>query len=113
MVDLETARSLCLSLPEVNEYDHFGKPAYRVKKKIFATLWLDEKRSVVKLSKTEQPALCEEHYPAVFAVKGKWGEFGWTYVDLNKVSEAVFKKLLRAAWINVAPKTLAKKLNPP
>ena len=58
MVDLETARSLCLSLPEVNEYDHFGKPAYRVKKKIFATLWLDEKRSVVKLSKTEQPALC-------------------------------------------------------
>ncbi|MBI1766832.1 MAG: MmcQ/YjbR family DNA-binding protein [Bacteroidetes bacterium] len=112
MVDLETARSLCLSLAEVNEYDHFGKPAYRVKKKIFATLWLDEKRAVVKLSKTEQPVLCDEHHPAAFPVKGKWGDFGWTYVDLNKVSEAVFKKLLIAAWMNVAPKTLAKKLKP-
>jgi len=38
MVDLETARNYCLKLPEAEEYDHFGKPAYSVKKKIFATL---------------------------------------------------------------------------
>jgi len=48
MVDLETARKLCLSFQDVIEYDHFDKPAYKVKKKIFATLWLDEKRAVVK-----------------------------------------------------------------
>jgi len=44
MVDLESARSHCLKLPEVMEYDHFGKPAYGVRKKIFTTLCLDEKR---------------------------------------------------------------------
>ena len=109
MTDLETARNLCLALPEVNEYDHFGKPAYRVKKKIFATLWLDERRAVLKFSKEEQPFLCEQNHQCVFPVKSKWGAFGWTYVDLNKVSEDVFKKLLEAAWRNVAPKSLTKK----
>lgn len=109
MVDLETARNLCLALPQVEEYSHFEKPAYRVKKKIFATLWLDDKRAVLKFLKTEQPLFCEE-YQSVFPVKGKWGTFGWTYVDLNKVEESVFKKLLEAAWKNVAPKKLVKEM---
>ena len=109
MVDLETARNLCLALPQAEEYAHFEKPAYRVKKKIFATLSLDEKRAVFKFSKTEQPLLCEEHHQCVFPVKGKWGSFGWTYVDLNKVNEGVFKKLTEIAWKNVAPKSLMKK----
>lgn len=54
MVDLETARTACLKLLEAQDYDHFGKPAYRVNKKIFATLWLDEKRAVLKLSTNDQ-----------------------------------------------------------
>ena len=109
MVDLETARNLCLALPQTEEYDHFSKPAYRVKKKIFATLSLDERRAVLKLSKTEQLLFCEEHHQCVFPVKGKWGTFGWTYVDLNKVGKDVLKNLLEAAWKNVAPKSLMKK----
>jgi hypothetical protein len=109
MVDLESVRNLCLALPQVEEYDHFGKPSYRVKKKIFATLWLDDKRAVLKFSKTEQPLFCEEYPDYVFPVKGKWGTFGWTYVDLSKVNEGVFKKLLEVAWKNVAPKRLTKK----
>jgi len=111
MVNLEAARNMCLSFPEVDEYDHFEKPAYRVKKKIFATLWLEEKRIVVKLSKEVQPIFCDEYGPAVFPVKGSWGKFGWTDVDLNKVSEIVLKKLLKAAWMSVAPKALIKKLD--
>jgi hypothetical protein len=109
MVDVETAREICLALPESEEYDHFDKPAYRVKKKIFATLWLDDKRAVVKLSKTEQLQWCDEFHPAVLPVKGKWGQLGWTYVELNKVSEMILRKLIKAAWANVAPKTLVKK----
>jgi hypothetical protein len=108
MVDLETARNLFLALPQVEEYDHFGKPAYRVKKKIFATLWLDDKRAVLKLSKTEQPLFCEE-YPSVFPVKNKWGALGWTNVDLNKINESAFNKLIETAWKNVARKKLMKK----
>jgi len=110
-MDLETARNLCLSLPSVEEYDHFGKPAYRVGKKIFATLWLDRKWAVVKLSKLQQPELCEQYHRAVFPVKNKWGELGWTNVELDKISETAFRKLLGIAWANVAPKKLVKQLD--
>ncbi|SRR5258706_16383644 len=109
MVDLEMARSYCLKLPEVNEYDHFGKPAYRIKKKVFATLDLDKKRAVLKLSPTDQEFFCLEYSSAIFPVKGAWGKFGWTNVDLNKISASGFSKALTASWLNVAPKSLAKK----
>ncbi|MGC4021454.1 MAG: MmcQ/YjbR family DNA-binding protein [Cyclobacteriaceae bacterium] len=108
MIDVELAREICLSLPQAEEYDHLRKPAYRVKKKIFATLWLDERRAVLKLTKTEQLTLCEEFYPAVFRVKNKWGSLGWTNVDLNNVNGTDFKKLVKAAWTNVAPKSIQK-----
>ncbi|HTH54601.1 MAG TPA: MmcQ/YjbR family DNA-binding protein [Cyclobacteriaceae bacterium] len=109
MVDLETARNVLLSLPLVDEYDHFGKPAYRVGKKIFATLWLDNKRAVIKLSKLEQPLVCDEYKTMVFPVKSNWGRLGWTNVELEKVSDAAFKKLIALAWANVASKTAVKK----
>ena len=114
MVDLETARNYCLKLPEAEEYDHFGKPAYRVKKKIFVTLWLDEKRAVLKLSQADQNFYCMK-YSFLFPVKGAWGKYGWTYIYLNKASESVFWDLLTSAWLNVSPKSLAKKhgLNSP
>jgi hypothetical protein len=108
MVDLETARNACLSLPMVEEYDHFGKPAYRVGKKIFATLHLDRKRAVVKLSKWEQPEWCDQYDRAVSPVQNKWGQLGWTNVELEMMSEEVFGRLVRTAWANVAPKKIIK-----
>ena len=113
MVDVEMARNDCLKLPEVQEDDHFGNPAYRVKKKIFATLRLEEKRAVVKLLPTDQEFFSTEYSSAIYPVKGVWGKFGWTYLDLNKISEAVFVKALTSAWRNIAPKTLSKKYNLP
>jgi hypothetical protein len=109
MMDLELARSCCLKLPEVIEYDHFGKPAYRVKKKIFATLDLKKKRVVFKLSQNEQGQFCEKYFPVVFPVKGAWGKFGWTYMELNKISETVFEEAAISAWRNVAPKSLSNR----
>jgi len=109
MVDIETARRLCLSLPEATEYDHFGKPAYRLKKKIFVTLWLDDKRAVLKLSPAQQTDFCERYSAVVFPVKGTWGKFGWTFIELDKIKEAVFLKALTAAWKNVGPKPHPKK----
>jgi hypothetical protein len=109
MVDMETARNLCLSLPLVEEYDHFGKPAYRVKKKIFATLQLDRKWAVVKLTKLQQSEWCDKYDRAVFPVENKWGQLGWTNVELEKMGEGMFKKLVELAWTNVAPKAAIKK----
>ena len=54
MVEVESVRRLALSYPEVIEQDHWGRPSFRIKKKIFATLWPLEKRAVIKLSPVDQ-----------------------------------------------------------
>jgi hypothetical protein len=38
MVSIEQARKTALALPETEEYRHFHLPAFKVGKKIFATL---------------------------------------------------------------------------
>jgi hypothetical protein len=92
----------------------FWKTCLSGEEKIFATLWLEEKRAVLKLSPADQDFYCVK-YSFIFPVKGAWGKYGWTNIDLNKTSELAFSESLTSAWLNVAPKTLAKKhgLNSP
>ncbi len=95
-------RKLALSLPEAEEQAHFDKPSFRVRGKIFATLWEKEKRAVLKLSHEEQDAFVRMQ-PDVFAVT-PWGHQGWTSVELARVDRALFEKLLGEAWRRIAPK---------
>ncbi len=99
---LDDVRALALSLPEAQEVDHFGKPSFRVRGKIFATLWVKEERAVLKLSLEEQDSLSQAQ-PTIFAVT-PWGHQGWTSVELARVDAALFKELLLGAWRRVAPK---------
>ena len=108
MIDLETVREKCLSLREVTEQDHFGKPSYRVRKKIFATLWLEEKRIVLKLSTADQLELCERNPTIFYPVKGGWGKQGATNVELNEVSLKLLENALTKSWCEVAPEKLVK-----
>ncbi len=45
----DDARRIALSMPEALESAHMGHPDFRVRGKIFATLWPDKDRAVVKL----------------------------------------------------------------
>jgi hypothetical protein len=56
---LDDVRALALMLPEVSEAAHMGHPDFRVGGKIFATLWPDEERAVVKLSPEMQAVMVE------------------------------------------------------
>jgi hypothetical protein len=48
--------------------------------------------------------------PKVFVpAKGKWGERGATCVRLKSAKAATVRKAMREAWLNAAPKSLAKK----
>lgn len=108
MIDLETTRELLLSFPEVEEWDHFGKLSYRVKGKIFATLNLDTKKAVLKLTDGQQLEFCENQ--AIYPVKGRWGILGWSYVNLDGIPPLLFKEVAMMAWCNVTPKKLVKQL---
>jgi hypothetical protein len=60
MITLEIVRELALALPEVEEHDHWGRPSFRIRGKIFATLWPAEQRAMLKLPLAEQAALLPE-----------------------------------------------------
>ena len=108
MVDIETVRKLALSFPEAVEQDHWGRPSFRVKKRIFATLWPVEKRAVLKLSQIDQ-SIFADYYPKIFyPIPNALGKQGWTFVELKKVRKDMFSDALNLAWKEVAPKSLLK-----
>lgn len=103
MILPDAVRALALLLPEVIEGAHMGHPDFRVGGKIFATLWIDEDRIVVKLTPEVQAALTEAE-PNVFEpIAGSWGRRGWTNVDLVEADEETLRSALMAAWRTVAP----------
>lgn len=106
MIDCQTVRELALALPEAEEHDHFGRPSFRVRGKIFATLWPAENRAMVKLDREGQRELIRENPNAISAVPGTWGERGCTFISLGQVSREDMTDLLKTAWTRAAPKKL-------
>lgn len=107
----DTFRRLALTMPETLEVDHMGHPDFRVGGKIFATLgYPDERWGMVKLTPEQQEAFVAAD-PAVYVpVEGGWGQRGATNVRLPKARVASLRTALMAAWRNVAPAKLAKRV---
>jgi hypothetical protein len=101
-------RRLALALPEATEAAHMGHPDFRVRNKIFATLWPEEERGVVMLT-PEQQKVVVELKPAVFTpVPGGWGRRGSTNVSLRAADEMSLTSVLLMAWRNKAPARMKK-----
>ena len=105
MVSLETVRKLALSFPGVEEQPHFHLASFRVKKRIFATLWVRENRAMLKLSMVDQSVFCSIGTGAFHPVPGGWGARGATFVELTTVRIDMFKDALTTAYRGVAAKT--------
>src|SRR5438132_11185808 len=104
MVDAKTFKQLVLSFPESEEQPHFEKTSFRVNKKIFATLSPDSHVACVKLSEIDESVFCAFDKTIIYPVDNKWGQQGWTLVDLNKVQKDMLKDLLTTAYNEVAAK---------
>lgn len=98
MVTPDNFRQLALSFPGAEELPHFHLASFRVKKKIFATLWEKENRAMVKLPLVEQSVFCAYDEKVFFPVPGAWGKKGATFVDLKKVKKAMLKDALSVAY---------------
>jgi hypothetical protein len=106
---IDDFRSLALNLPETVESAHMGHPDFRVRGKIFATIWPNKGWGMVKLTPNQQVVFVEAE-PAVFVpVKGGWGRKGATSVHLESANPTTVRKALVTAWCNIAPKSLAEK----
>ena len=109
MVSIETVRQLALSFPETDEHPHFDRQAFRVKKKIFATLSEKDMTVSLKLTLMDQSVFCAFDNTVIYPVPGGWGRMGFTLVNLKKVKKMMFKDALTTAWCNVAPLKLAER----
>jgi hypothetical protein len=99
-------RRLALALPGANESSHMNHPDFRVRGKIFATLWPNESRGVVLLTREQQEILTASE-PKIFTpVPGGWGQRGSTIINLERADETTVRSALVMAWRNKAPKSL-------
>jgi len=99
MADLETARQIALAQPDTEEFDHFGRLAFRIKKKtVFATLWPMENRMMVKLSLIDQSVFNAFNPSVFYPVPNKWGLQGATFVELAKVRPDMLEDAIHTAW---------------
>jgi hypothetical protein len=107
MVKIETARALALSFPETDEHPHFERKAFRVKKKIFASLSEKDMTVSLKLTLEDQSVFCAFDSAVIYPVPGGWGRMGYTLVNLKKVRLSMFKDALTVAYCTTAPPKLA------
>ncbi len=85
MVSIETVRKLALAFPETDEHPHFERKAFRVKKKIFATLLEKDKTVNLKLTLEDQSVFSAFDKEVIYPVAGGWGRMGYTTVNLKKI----------------------------
>ena len=111
MINQQTVRQLALALPQVDEHIHWERPAFRVNKKIFATIWPLQQQVVVKLSLSEQARLIHLDSITYSAVDGNWGQQGYTVAQFDNLSSEECAWLLRQSWQLMAPKQLVTSLN--
>lgn len=106
MVDLDAARRLALALPESVEQDHHGRPSFRIRGRIFATLpqpdqmnvMLDEPGILTVVQ--SRPDLCGEVW---------WGKrLAAVRVSLTEADAELLADLLADAWERKAPTSLAR-----
>ncbi len=104
---IESFKKLAIAFPEVEVAPHFEKISFRVRKKIFATLDVANKRVCMKLSEVDQSVFSTKDKAIVYPVPNKWGKAGWTFFELSKVNKNLCMDALQTAYSEVAPKSLA------
>lgn len=80
-----------------------GHIRFRLKGKLFATLWSGAGFATLKVGYDEQTMLATSPN---FSIPPNGGKGGWIMVKLANVSEVEFLELVWKAWRNVAPPRL-------
>ncbi len=102
-------RRIALSFPETSESAHQGHPDFRVCGKVFATLgYPDKKCAMVKLTPDQQQVFMADEPSVFIPAAGAWGRGGTTTVQLKAAGQKTLRRAMLAAWLNAAPKPLAK-----
>ena len=95
----DDVRKIALALPGTTEVDHFARPAFRTKKRIFAVIRPDG--LYLHLPPERKEFLFEAD--ARTFVKYMWGKTPEILVQLKSVNRKELGALLREAWESTQP----------
>jgi hypothetical protein len=99
MVKISDVRRTALALEGVTEVDHFDRPSFRTKKRIFAVFRPD---GLFLHLPGERKEFLFEADPKTF-VKFMWGKRANVIVNLKRVGKRELDTLIREAWETVKP----------
>jgi hypothetical protein len=101
----DDVRAIALSLHSAEEAGHHGRPSFRVKERIFATLWTPSKLNVMLdqgeiLAASQTSEACEPFL---------WGGVPRAVqVDLALATPDLVRELLEEAWARAAPRAIRR-----
>lgn len=99
----DEVKSIALSLPDAELREHWGKPSFRVRDKIFAVIQPDGVSLVLKTTKDDRHAFTTMA-PDVFAMPDSFANLAYMVVRLDRVDPAECRELIIQAWRLVSPK---------
>lgn len=100
MTGVSDIRKIALALDGVTEIDHFARPAFRTKKRIFAVIRPD---GLFLHLPDERKAFLFEADPNAF-VKYMWGKTANVIVQPERISKRELAALIHEAWeFNLPP----------
>lgn len=92
-------RRIALALDGVHEIDHWGRPAFRTRKRIFAVMRTD---GLYLNLPEERKQFLFEAAPDAF-VKFMWGKTANVVVQIARVSRKELETLIHEAWQQATP----------
>jgi hypothetical protein len=99
MATAADVRKLALALDGVSEVDHWGRRAFRTRKRIFAVMRPD---GLYLHLPDERKQFLFEAAPEVF-VRFMWGKTANVIVQIAEVSKKELDALIREAWQHATP----------
>ncbi len=101
MSTCDDVRKFALALEGVSEVDHWERPAFRTKKRIFITLRPGEEKAMFHIPEEHQEILFEARPEAFEPLH--WGKVTRSLVNLRKLSQKELAALVREAWEHALP----------
>ena len=109
---LETVRRICLSLPETEETPTWGKPHFRVKRKIFAGYGEEKGRETIGFKLEMEHAELLVQNDKRFTRAPYVGHKGWVSMDAaGAKDEKELRSLILESYRLIAPKKLVAQLD--
>ena len=102
-------RRIAVSMKGAVEGAHMGHPDFLANGKIFATLYPDGERGMVKLTPEQQQDFMNADDDVFAPASGAWGRQGCTTVKLAAVDEDTIGEAITLAWQNTNKPATAKR----